>query len=114
MPNGRSHRIPSGSNRIRMGSLRMADAKTVRVAAVQAAPVFLDAAATVELAVQRIEHAAAAGAQLVAFGEGFLPGHPIWLHVHPVTSPAQIALASALVRSAITIPGPETERLADA
>jgi predicted amidohydrolase len=91
----------------------MADAQTVRVAAVQAAPVFLDAAATVEVAVDRIEQAAAAGARLVAFGEGFLPGHPIWLHVHPVTSPAQIALAGALVRSAITIPGPETDRLAE-
>jgi nitrilase len=83
----------------------MADAQTVRVAAVQAAPVFLDAAATVEVAVERIKAAAADGARLVAFGEGFLPGHPIWLHVHPVTSPTQIGLASALVRSAITIPG---------
>jgi nitrilase len=91
----------------------MADAQTVRVAAVQAAPVFLDAAATVEVAVERIKAAAANGARLVAFGEGFLPGHPIWLHVHPVTSPTQIKLASALVRSAITIPGPETQRLAD-
>lgn len=89
----------------------MAGQAMLRVAAVQAAPVFLDREATVEKAVRLVEEAAAAGARLVAFGEGFLPGHPIWLHVLPITSPAQIGLASELVAAAITIPGPETERL---
>lgn len=91
----------------------MADRETLRIAAIQAAPVFLDPRPTVDKAVALVEEAAAGGARLVAFGEGFLPGHPIWLHVHPVTSPVQIALASELVRGAITVPGPETERLAD-
>lgn len=89
------------------------EAGPLRIAAVQASPVFLDPAATTEKAVSLIEEAASNGAQLMAFGEGFLPGHPIWLHVLPVTSPRQIELASALVRSAISIPGPETDRLAD-
>lgn len=86
----------------------------LRVAAVQAAPVFLDPAATAAKAVGLVEQAADRGARLVCFGEGFLSGHPVWLHVLPVTSPLQIELASALVASAITIPGTETELLADA
>jgi len=85
----------------------------LRVAAVQAAPVFLDPAATADKAVGLVEEAARRGARLVCFGEGFLSGHPVWLHVLPVTSPLQIELASALIASAVTIPGPETSALAE-
>jgi aliphatic nitrilase len=92
----------------------MPDPQVLRVAAVQASPVFLDTPATVARAVGLIREAAGQGARLVAFGEGFLPAHPIWLHVLPVTSPRQIELASRLVAAAITIPGPETEQLAAA
>jgi len=84
----------------------------LRVAAVQAAPAFLDPRATADKAVGLIEEAARRGARLVCFGEGFLSGHPVWLHVLPVTSPLQIELASALIASAVTIPGPETTALA--
>jgi aliphatic nitrilase len=91
----------------------MTGTELVRVAAVQAAPVFLDPGATLEKAVGLVEEAAAQGARLVAFGEGFLPAHPIWLHVLPVTSPRQIELAAALVAAAIRIPGPETVRLGE-
>ncbi|HXG39523.1 MAG TPA: nitrilase-related carbon-nitrogen hydrolase [Candidatus Limnocylindrales bacterium] len=92
----------------------MDEGRRLRVAAVQAAPVFLDAEATVDKAVGLIERVAEGGAELVAFGEGFLPGHPIWLHVVPVTSSAQIRFAERLVRAAVTIPGPAVERLAAA
>lgn len=85
----------------------------LRVAAVQAAPVLFDAPATAAKAVALIETAAANGAGFVAFGEGYLPGHPIWLHVTPVTSPVQIGLAGELIAAAITIPGPETDALAE-
>src|SRR5688500_12278630 len=92
----------------------MGQQRALKTAVVQAAPVFLDPEATTAKAVSLVEQAAGEGARLVAFGEGFLPGHPIWLHLHPVTSPLQIELASALVEASIAIPGPETRTLAEA
>jgi nitrilase len=49
---------------------------TVRVAAVQATPVILDAEATVEKAVRLIGEAAGEGAQLVVLPENFVPLYP--------------------------------------
>ncbi|WP_428669396.1 carbon-nitrogen hydrolase family protein [Roseibium sp.] len=55
--------------------------KEFKVAAVQAAPCYLDLRSGVEKAIGYIEEAAKAGARLVAFPETWLPGYPnhIWL-----------------------------------
>jgi nitrilase len=52
---------------------------TTRVAAVQAAPVFLDRDATIDKVGTLTKEAAAAGARLVAFPEGFVPTYPDWV-----------------------------------
>jgi predicted amidohydrolase len=54
----------------------MTEFPTVRVAAVQATPVILDAAASVEKAVRLLEEAAGHGAQLVVLPETFVPLYP--------------------------------------
>lgn len=50
-----------------------------KAAAVQAAPVFLDAQATADKACALIEEAASHGAKLIGFPEGFIPGYPWWV-----------------------------------
>jgi aliphatic nitrilase len=51
---------------------------TVQVAAVHAAPVFLNRAATVAKAVSLIREASRNGAELIAFPESFIPAFPVW------------------------------------
>lgn len=81
----------------------------VRVAAVQAAPVFLDLAASIDKLETLVGQAAAAGAQLVVFGESFLPGFPIW---NGVLAPIdQHGFHERLVAGSFAVPGAETERL---
>ena len=56
----------------------MLDLPRFTAAAVQAAPVYLDPAATVDKAVALIQEAARHGAGLVVFPEVFVPGYPYW------------------------------------
>ena len=50
-----------------------------KVAVIQIAPVILDRGKTLELAVEEVEKASAAGAELVIFPEAFIPGYPAWI-----------------------------------
>jgi predicted amidohydrolase len=49
-----------------------------RAAAVQVAPVFLDREATIEKLEDWVAKAKAAGADLVVFGEFYIPAFPLW------------------------------------
>ena len=87
---------------------------TLRLAAVQASPVFLDREATVEKACQLILQAGSNGADIIGFPEGFVPAHPLWFHFHPATSPYALQLSKELFKNAVIVPGPATDALADA
>lgn len=50
-----------------------------KIAIIQESPVFLDRIKTIEKAIQLIEQAASAGAQLVIFPEAFISGYPAWI-----------------------------------
>lgn len=90
-------------------------ARMVRVAAVQAAPAFLDLAATLERIESWTKRAAAQGAQVIAFGESFLPGYPAWLDDSPGAAlwghPEARAVFQRLFENSAEVPGPVTERL---
>ena len=85
---------------------------SVKVAAVQAAPVFLDLEASLEKALGLIEKAAAEGARLVVFPEAFLPAWPAW--VDEVLPGEDEAWHLRLLEQSVVVPGPVTERLAEA
>ena len=56
-----------------------ASGKVVKVAVVQAAPVFLDRERTINKGISLIKEAAENGAQIVAFPEVWIPGYPYWI-----------------------------------
>ena len=83
----------------------------VKVAAVQAASVFLDREGSTAKACRLIREAGKNGARVIAFPESFIPAHPVWYHHHPATSAIANRLAVELFKNAIEIPGPETAAL---
>lgn len=83
--------------------------KPFRLAAVQAAPILFDKAASTEKAASLIAEAGRLGVDLAAFGESWLPGYPFWVD-GPVIDLTWEASA-AYLENAVDIPGPETEAL---
>src|SRR5256885_10355479 len=83
----------------------------VKVAAVQAASVFLDREGSTEKACRLIREAGRNGARVIGFPEGYIPAHPVWYHHHAATGAAANELAAALFRNSVEIPGPETDAL---
>src|ERR1700745_1874543 len=83
----------------------------LKVAAVQAASVFLDREGSTEKACRLIREAGANGARVIGFPEGFIPAHPVWYHHHSATGAISNRLATELLQNAVEIPGPVTDRL---
>ena len=83
----------------------------VKVAAVQAASVFLDREGSTEKACRLIREAGRNGARVIGFPEGFIPAHPVWYHHHSATGAISNKLATELFKNAVEIPGPETDAL---
>jgi nitrilase len=94
-----------------------AERSTVRVAAAQARPVWLDPAATAKKAVAWLEQASREDVDLVVFPEAFLPGYPFWVeHTGGArfNDPAQKKAYAAYVSAAVEATGPELTSLTQA
>ncbi|HEV8612512.1 MAG TPA: carbon-nitrogen hydrolase family protein [Gemmatimonadales bacterium] len=79
---------------------------SLRIAAAQLAPVFLDRAATLAKVVRAIQEASAQGAALVAFGETLVPGYPAWICKTDgarFNAPDQKALHARYLEQAVTL-----------
>ncbi len=94
----------------------MTSFETVRVAAVQATPVILDADATIDLVVKRAHEAAADGARLVVFPECFVSLYPTnaWAQHLATWSRAGNELWEQLWESSVDVDGPQVARLTEA
>jgi nitrilase len=88
---------------------------TVRVAAVQATPVILDAEATVDKACRLLAEAAEQDVRLAVFPEDFVPLYPSNSWAKDATSfDGWDELWERLWANSVDVPGPLTERLATA
>ncbi|MGW4367214.1 carbon-nitrogen hydrolase family protein [Nocardia takedensis] len=82
----------------------------MRIAAAQARTVWGDPAGGTETVVRWLRAAAEAGVDLLAFGEAFLPGYPVWparTGGARFDNPAQKAAHAYYLDAAVTLDGPE-------
>lgn len=84
----------------------------VVVAAVQAAPVFLDREATTDKVCALVKEAADRGAELIVFGESFIPAYPDWVWRTPAWSDSEFM--KRLYAGAVSVPGPTVQRIGEA
>ena len=84
----------------------------INLAAVQAAPVFFDKAASAEKACDWIAEAGKGGADITAFGETWLPGYPFFIEA-PL-SDLWWEAAALYLDNAVLLDGPEINRICKA
>jgi nitrilase len=89
----------------------------VRVAAAQAASVWLDPAATADKVLALIENASREGVELLAFPETFLSGYPFWVMLGGggrFGDAEQARGYGAYLEAAVELDGPELRRVTEA
>jgi nitrilase len=94
----------------------MTSTHTVRVAAVQASPVFLERDPTLARLAEWARRAARDGARIIAFPETWVPGYPAWLDTAPEAAmwghPGGKAIFARLMANAVEVPGAATGAMA--
>lgn len=83
----------------------------IKLAGVESAPVFLNKAATTEKVCSLILEAGRDGADVIGFPEGFIPGHPGWVEILPLSVEPATSLFLELFKQAVEVPGSETEAI---
>jgi len=86
--------------------------KRIKAAAVQIAPDLSDGSGTIERVCDAIGRAAAEGVELAVFPETFIPYYPYFSFVSPPAGTGKEHLR--LYENAVEVPGPITQRLAEA
>jgi nitrilase len=91
----------------------MTDAdKPFTIAAVQAAPVFMDRDATIDKACGLIADAAKRGAKIIVFPEAFVPTYPDWVWVLPPSrAGVHRQLYAELLDQSVAIPSDPTDKI---
>ena len=86
------------------------------MAAIQAAPAFLDRAETLARLDTLARKAAAEGARIIVFPETWVPGYPAWVDASPSVAlwdhPGAKQVHARLLDQSVTVPGPATESMA--
>src|SRR5579863_398661 len=90
-------------------------ARVIRVAIAQVAPVYYNKSASLTKALEVVRDAATQGVGLIAFGETWFPGYPVWLDVCPGAAlwnhePTKEVFAE-LRDNSISVNGPEVAQL---
>lgn len=86
--------------------------KHIRVAAVQAEPVWLDLDGTVDKTISIIKEAAADGVELIAFPETWIPGYPQFLWT--VTPPEQMPYVGRYHENSLSVDSPQMMKIREA
>lgn len=84
----------------------------IKIAAVQAAPEWLDAKGTVDKTIALIEEAGKQDIRLLGFGESWLPGYPHMIFLHPPM--ATMPMVMKYRQNAICVDGPEMKAISEA
>lgn len=84
----------------------------VKIAAVQAAPVWMDAKGTLDKTIALIEDAGKQDVKLIAFGEVWLPGYPFTIWLQPPMVSMDVVMRHRT--NAIAVDGPEMKAIGEA